>query len=86
MTEGITPLKPSLAKTPHDHLPFLGGKTIATVSDGELASALVGLGDEKAHERGRAANAEAWGKHLTKISDGAGKKAVAGFLSGSESV
>lgn len=75
-------LKPSYAKTQHDALPLPGGRKIGDVG-GELAGLLVKLGIPGAsHEHGRAANVEAYAKHVEGIRKAGADKAMAEWLEG----
>ena len=76
----MSELRQSYAKTVHDKLSFSGGRTIADVSDSELANACTAAGIPDAHYNGRAANAEAFAKHLAAIGAKASDDAVMAWL------
>jgi len=80
MTPGNAPLKPSIAKTVHDALPFDDKRTLGQVPDGELATAVEKTGQADAHSNGRARNAELWGAYLTRLRKQAGDQAVSEAL------
>lgn len=79
--KGIAPVKASIAKTEHDHLPLPGGKRFGEVRD--VAAVLEKMkvpGVSAAN--GRARNAQLYAAHLQAIRDHAAERAVAEYLAG----
>lgn len=68
LNEGIAPVQASHAKTSHDALPWPGGRKLGAVPPGEFTSSLMAWKIPGAsHEHGRAANAEAYARHLERL-------------------
>ena len=68
-------------RTPHDALPVPGDRFLGDVQSDELTRMLIRAGIAGVSwENGRAANADAYAKHLSQIKEDAGNRAVAEWL------
>jgi len=81
-SEQVQKLVPtSYASTSNDALPLPGGKKIAELSNGALATLLAGTGvPGVSHSQGRDANMASYAAHLAAIHKQAGDTAVAKWL------
>jgi hypothetical protein len=79
------PLKPSLAKTAHDHLPLPGGKTVGQEPDLGAVLRKHGVAGATA-DLGRSALAQVYAGHIEAIRKKAADAAVAEWLATGSSV